>query len=278
MIRKIPLLLCFLLTLSLLTACGTFTGTSSSDALNEMPGKPPITEDVQPKAITSENGLSYDSNLSLSDSFNQMNSLRLAICDDMYSAVVTFSDDSAWVPIAASKYTLGCDEFLAASFVMESDTGITAERLFREQGFRNIEITTLDVENSWKITARKDENNYEYTVRYGAQSDSYRFTLAINDAPSMLMASKRTTGGYAVQVWTPEGSYHILAEDVKEGRFGFIPKQRDARIAFPETDLFFDENFVTTEFTTKGAEYTFLLANNILYIAKDGSNYAVPLQ
>lgn len=278
MIRKLALFLCVFLLASFLTACETFSSIETQNELTEMPGKPPITENVQPKAITSENGLEYDSNLSLADSFNQMNSLRLAICDDMYSAVVTFSDDSAWVPIAAGKYTLGSDEFLAASFVMESDTGITAERLFREQGFRNIDITTLDVDNAWKITAKKDTDNYEYTIHYNAESDSYRFTLTINSMPSMMLASKRTTGGYAVQLWTTDGSYHILAEDVKEGRFGFIPKQRDSIIEFPKTDLFFDDNFVTTEFTTKGAEYTFLLANNILYISKDGSNYAIPLQ
>lgn len=269
MIKKISFLLCALLFVFSFAACEM--------PAEEIPGKPPVTENVQPKPITSESGLMYDSSLSLADSFNQMNSLRMAICDDMYSAVVTFSDDSAWVPIAAGKYTLGSEEFLAASYVMESDTGITAERLFRETGFRNIEISPLDVENSWRITATKDGDNYEYTVRYGAQSDSYRFTLSVNGLPSMMLASKRTTGGYAVQIWTPEGSYHLLAEDVKEGRFGFIPKQRDAEIDFPETDLFFDEDFVTTDFTTKGAEYTFLLANNILYIAKDGSNYAIPL-
>ena len=52
--------------------------------------------------------------------------------------------------------------------------------------------------------------------------------LSKNNLPELMLASKRTTGGYAVQAWTPEGSYHILAEDVKEGRFGFIPKQRDS--------------------------------------------------
>ena len=270
MIRKLSILLCISLSIMLFGSCEM-----TQEAIS---GKPPITENVQPKPITSEGGLLYDSNLSLSDSFNQMNSLRMAICDAMYSAVVTFSDDSAWVPIAAGKYTLGNEEFLAASFVMESGTGITAERLFREQGFKNIEISPLDVENSWQITATKDGSDYDYTIRYGAQSDSYRFTLSINNLPTLMLASKRTTGGYAVQAWTPEGSYHILAEDVKEGRFGFIPKQRDAEIDFPENDLFFDEDFVTTDFTTKGAEYTFLLANNILYIAKDGSNYAIPLQ
>lgn len=275
MIRRISAVFCATaLTLSL-SAC---TFNQEPEALS---GVAPATVDVQPTPITSDSGFVYDSQLSLADSFSQMNSLRIAICDDMYAAVRNFKNDSSWVPAYASMYTLGSDEFLAASYVMEMEPSITAKKLFRENGFTNIEISALDLDNTWKITAIKDENgvknNYEYTIMYGSQSDSYRFTLTINGTPDMMLASRRITGGYAVQVWTPEGEYHILAQDVREGRFGFIPKQRDAEIEFPENDIYYDDSLVTSTFTTSGAEYTFLLANNILYITKDGNNYAVPL-
>ena len=113
---------------------------------------------------------------------------------------------------------------------------------------------------------------------YGSQSDSYRFTLTINQEPQMMMASRRITGGYAVQVWVPDGEYHILVQDVKEGRFGFIPKSRDDDIDFPDNDIYFDDTLVNSTFTTLGADYTFLVANNILYIARDGKNYAIPFK
>ncbi|MBQ2840574.1 MAG: hypothetical protein II996_07775 [Oscillospiraceae bacterium] len=275
MTKKITVALLLFLFIFSLSAC---SWTAEPEALS---GVAPATVDVQPTPVTADSGFMYDGKLSLADSFNQMNSLRLSICDDMYSAVVGLSDDSAWVPIAANKYSLGSDEFLAASYVMEIEPGITARKLFRENGFENVEISPLDVENTWKITATKDEdgltNNYEYTVMYGAESDSYRFTLSINTEPQLMLASRRITGGYALQLWTPEGEYHILAQDVREGRFGFIPKQRDAEIEMPENDIYFDDSLITSSFTTEGAEYTFLLANNILYITKDGNNYAVPL-
>ena len=275
MFRKI---IVFSLMLSLLLALTSCSWSSEPEALS---GVAPSTVDVTPTPIATDSGFLYDSELSLADSFNQMNTLRVSICDDMYSAVVGFSEDSAWVPIAASKYALGSEEFLSVSYIMEMEPSVTAKKLLRENGFENIEISTLDVENTWKITATKKEedkiNNYEYTVMYGAQSDSYRFTLTINNAPEMMLASRRITGGYAVQVWTPDGSYHILAQDIREGRFGYIPKRRDEEIEFPENDIYFDETLVTSSFTTNGAEYTFLLANNILYITKDGTNYAIPL-
>jgi len=275
MFRKI---IVFSLMLSLLLALTSCSWGSEPEALS---GVAPSTVDVTPTPIATDSGFLYDSELSLADSFNQMNTLRVSICDDMYSAVVGFSEDSAWVPIAASKYALGSEEFLSVSYIMEMEPSVTAKKLLRENGFENIEISTLDVENTWKITATKKEedkiNNYEYTVMYGAQSDSYRFTLTINNAPEMMLASRRITGGYAVQVWTPDGSYHILAQDIREGRFGYIPKRRDEEIEFPENDIYFDETLVTSSFTTNGAEYTFLLANNILYITKDGTNYAIPL-
>ena len=261
----------------------TFSACSWSEEPEALSGTAPATVDVQPTPITTADEFMYDSQLSLADSFNQMNALRLAVCDDMYSAVVSFSDDSAWVPVAANKYSLGCDEFLAASYVMEIEPGVTAKKLFRENGFENIEIETLDIENTWKITATKRNDKgsvdyYEYTVMYGAQSDSYRFTLSVNSEPTMMLASRRIAGGYAVQVWVPEGNYHILVQDVKEGRFGFIPKPRDSEITFPENDIYFDDTLVTSTFTTDGADYTFLVANSILYIARDGKNYAIPLQ
>lgn len=246
-------------------------------------GVAPSTVVASPEALTADSSFVYNNSLPLADSFKQMNQLRISICSDMYSAVVGFTNSSAWVPVAANKYSLGSDEFLAASYVMEIEPGVTAKKLFRDSGFENVQISNLDVENTWKITATKKEddgsvNNYEYTVMYGKESDSYRFTLSINGAPNMLLASCRITGGYAVQVWTPEGTYNILAQDVREGRFGFIPKTRDAAVEFPETDIYFDPELITSSFTTKDAEYTFLLANNILYITKDGSNYAIPLR
>ncbi|MBQ9985003.1 MAG: hypothetical protein IJP38_01715 [Oscillospiraceae bacterium] len=270
--------LTIILAASLIFSLAACSWSNEPEALS---GVAPSSVDVSPTPISGEGEFMYDSQLSLADSFNQMNSLRVTICDDMYSAVVGFSDDSAWVPVAASKYALGSDEFLAASYIMEMEPSVTAKKLMRENGFENIEISNLDIENTWKITATKEENginnNYEYTVMYGAESDSYRFTLTINNDPNMMLASRRITGGYAVQVWTPEGSYHILAQDIQEGRFGFIPKQRDAAIEFPENDIYFDDSPITSSFTTTGAEYTFLLANSILYIAKDGANYAIPL-
>lgn len=261
----------------------TLTACSWSEEPEALSGTAPATVDVQPTPVTTADDFLYDSQLSLADSFKQMNSLRLAVCDDMYSAVVSFSGDSAWVPVAADKYALGCEEFLPASYVMEIEPGITAKKLFREEGFENIEISPLDIENTWKITATKKNDagisdNYEYTVMYGAQSDSYRFTQSINNEPKMMLASRRITGGYAVQVWVPEGEYRILVQDVKEGRFGFMPKSRDAEIKFPDNDIYFDDTIVTSTYTTNGADYTFLVANSILYIARDGKNYAIPLK
>lgn len=274
--RKIISVLCILLLIFPVSSCSL---EMKEEALS---GVAPSTVDVQPQALTTADSFLYDSKLSLADSFKQLNELRLSICNDMYSAVVSFSDQDAWVPVEANKFALGGDEFLAASYIMEIEPGITSKKLFREAGFENYEVSPLDVENTWRITATKKENdiihNYEYTVMYGAQSDSYRFTLRIDEEPKMLLASRRITGGYAVQVWTPEGEYRILAQDIKEGRFGFIPKQREAEISFPEDDIYFNDNLVTNDFTLRGAEHTFLLANNILYIAKDGSNYAIPLR
>ncbi|MBR5543271.1 MAG: hypothetical protein IKU65_04165 [Oscillospiraceae bacterium] len=277
MTRKTCAVLCLIALILPLCACSYF---DEPDALS---GVAPSTVDVQPQALTTADSFMYDSSLSLADSFKQLNELRLSVCNDMYSAVVGFSGDSAWVPIAANKFTLGSDEFLAASYVMEIEPGITSKKLFREAGFENIEISPLDIENTWKITAtRKDDagitRNYEYTVMYGSQSDSYRFTQTIDNEPIMMLASRRITGGYAVQVWTPEGEYHILAQDVKEGRFGFIPKPRNDEVNFPDDDIYFNDNLITNNFTTSGTEFTFLLANNILYITKDGANYAIPLR
>ena len=260
-----------------LSAC---SWSKDPDALS---GVAPSTVAAAPEALNAADAFVYNNSLPLADSFKQMNELRISICSDMYSAVVGFTSSSAWVPVAANKFSLGSDEFLAASYVMEIEPGVTAKKLFKDSGFENIQISPLDVENTWKITAvKKNEDekkdNYEYTVMYGKESDSYRFTLSINGEPKMLLASCRITGGYGVQVWTPEGTYNILAQDVKEGRFGFIPKTRDSAVEFPETDIYFDPNLITSSFTTDGAEYTFLLANNILYISKDGSNYAIPLK
>ncbi len=273
-------IIAFSLTLLMIATLSACSWSEEPEALS---GTAPATVDVQPTPITTADEFLYDSQLSLADSFNQMNSLRLAVRDDMYSAVVSFADDSAWVPVAANKYALGCDEFLPASYVMEIEPGITAKKLFRENGFENIEISTLDIENTWKITATKKNDKgtadrYEFTVMYGAQSDSYRFTLSTNSEPTMLLASRRIAGGYAVQVWQPEGEHRILVQDVKEGRFGFIPKSRDAEIDFPDNDIYFDDSLVTSTFTTDGADYTFLVANSILYITRDGKNYAIPLK
>ncbi|MBR3848135.1 MAG: hypothetical protein IKM21_02460 [Oscillospiraceae bacterium] len=266
----------------ILTVAMLFSLSACFDEPEYLSGTAPATVDVQPIPIDPAAEFMYDSTLSLADSFNQMNSLRASICEDMYSAVVSFSDSSAWVPIEANKYSLGSDEFLAVSYIMEIAPSVTTKKLMREDGFTNIDISQLDVENSWLVTAKKEENgvvnNYEYTVRYGKHSDSYRFTLTINNEKKMMLASRRITGGYAVQVWIPEGEYHILAHDVKEGRFGYIPKSRDVTsLDFPENDIFYDGSLVTSTFTTANAEHTFLLANNILYITKDGNNYAVPL-
>lgn len=274
MLKKLFTLLLSLAILLTLCACN-----NEPDYLS---GTAPATVDVQPTPLDPSSDFIYDSSLSLADSYKQMNSLRASICSDMYSAVVGFSDTSAWVPVEANKFSLGADEFLAVSYIMEIAPSVTTKKLMREAGFENVEISQLDVENSWLVTAtRKDDevkNNYEYTVRYGQHSDSYRFTLTINKEPKMMLASRRITGGYAVQVWVPEGEYRILAHDVKEGRFGFVPKSRDVTtIEFPETDIFFNDALVTSTFTTANTEHTFLLANNILYITKDGNNYAVPL-
>jgi len=276
LLRKFTALIACTVVLAVLSSCSLWTEPES------LSGTAPATVDVQPVPLDPSVSFVYDGNISLADSFNQMNALRSSICTDMYSAVVAFSGTSAWVPIEANKFSIGCDEFLAVSYVMEIEPSITTKKLMREAGFENIEISQLDVENSWLITANKTENgainHYEYTVRYGQVSDSYRFTLEINNNPTMMLASRRITGGYAVQVWVPEGEYHILAHDIKEGRFGYIPKSRnETSIDFPEDDIFFDDYLVTSTFTTENAEHTFLLANNILYITKDGNNYAVPL-
>ncbi len=245
-------------------------------------GVAPVTVEVQPEALGASDSFLYDNDISLADSFKQMNSLRASVEQDMYSAVVSLSGDSAWVPVEANKFTLGCDEFLAASYIMEIEPSITTKKLMKEEGFENIEISGLDVENSWKITATKTEdgvtNNYEFTVRYGQVSDSHRFTRKINDSPDMMLASRRIDGGYAIQVWIPDGEYHMIANDTKEGRFGYIPKSRSqSELDFPQTDIFFNDSLITNTFTTANAEHTFLLANNILYISKDGANYAIPL-
>lgn len=274
MIKRISFLIFALIMVFSLAAC--------DNEPEYLSGTAPATVDVQPTPLDPSALFTYDNTLSLADSYNQMNSLRASICSDMYSAVVGFSDSSAWVPVEANKYSIGSDEFLALSYIMEIAPSITTKKLMRENGFTNIDISQLDVENSWIVTAKKEEggivNNYEYTVRYGQHSDSYRFTLKINNESKMMLASRRITGGYAVQVWVPEGEYHILAHDVKEGRFGFVPKSRnETSLDFPENDIFFDDTMVTSTFTTANAEHTFLLANNILYITKDGNNYAVPL-
>ena len=274
MIKKFSFLMLALIMIFSLVACN-----SEPEYLS---GTAPATVDVQPVPVDPSAEFMYDATLSLADSYNQMNSLRAAICSDMYSAVVGFADSSAWVPIEANKYSIGSDEFLALSYIMEIAPSVTTKKLMREAGFTNIDISQLDVENSWIVTATKEENgavnDYEYTVRYGQHSDSYRFTLKINNESKMMLASRRITGGYAVQVWVPEGEYHILAHDVKEGRFGYIPKSRnDYSLDFPENDIFYDNTLITSTFTTANTEHTFLLANNILYITKDGNNYAVPL-
>ncbi len=259
-----------------------FSACSLSQEPEALSGVAPVTTEVQPEALDPSSSFSYDQEVPLADSYNQMNSLRATIGNEMYSTVVSFSGDSAWVPIEADKYTIGCDEFIAASYIMEIEPSITTKKIMKEQGFDNIEISDLDVENSWKIIAQKNENgvidNYEYTVRYGKESDSYRFTRTINNSPDMMLASRRINGGYAVQVWTPSGEYRIIANDSKEGRLGFIPKSRsDTELRFPEKDIFYDASLLTNTFTTANAQHTFLLANNILYISKDGANYAVPL-
>lgn len=243
-------------------------GTTNGDSLDSAP----LTEAGEEEI--SESDLVYRDDFSLAEAFRHMNALRYTIYEKMYSAVLNLDDDSAWVPVAVSKYTLGKNEFSAAAHVMEKD----AEKLFGKQGVSDIAITPLDVENSWKITGRKDNDIYEYTVRYGEESGSYRFTLSINGVPEMLLATIRTAGGYAIEIWTTTGTYHILAHDTKEGRFGFIPAEKTNQLEFPETDIFFEESYVAKEFATEGAEFTFLLANKILYVAKDGSNYAIPLE
>ncbi len=239
---------------------------------------PPIV-DASPDVLLPGDSFHYESALSLSESFKQLSSLRLCISDLMYSAVYGFTDSSAWVPAAAISYALGCDEFLAASYVDEIEPNTTAKQLFEEQGFENVTITPLDIENTWEIKAFKNEggvqNTYEYTVMYGDQSDSYRFSLKVNMVPTLLLASRRISGGYAIQVWTPEGMYNILVHDVKEGRLGFVPNTDKTK--FPESDIYFSSGLITNSFTTARAEYTFLLANNILYVSKGGSNYAIPL-
>ena len=271
MTKKLSALMLALLLIFSLVACD-----SEPQYLS---GTAPATDAAQPGPVES---FTYDNTLSLADSYKQMNSLRASICSTMYSTVVGFSDTSAWVPVEANKFSIGSEEFLAVSYIMEIAPSVTTKKLMREAGFENIEISQLDVENSWIITAKREDdgkkNNYEYTVRYGHHSDSYRFTLTINNEPQMMLASRRITGGYAVQVWVPEGEYHILAHDVLEGRFGFIPKSRNVTsIEFPDTDIFFSEQIDTSTFTTANTEHTFLLANNILYITKDGNNYAVPV-
>ncbi|MBQ6846228.1 MAG: hypothetical protein IJO61_03775 [Oscillospiraceae bacterium] len=243
-----------------------------------LPGDTSETEDETAKKTISESDLIYRDDFTLAEAFEHMNSVRYVIYEKMYSAVLNLDDESAWVPAAIVKYNIGSEEFLAASHVMEKGADTSAEAILSKQGFTNISITTLDVENSWKITARKENANYEYTIRYGVESESYRFTLAIDGVPQMLLACIRTAGGYAVEIWTDEGSYHILADDAQEGRFGFIPSERTNQLDFPETDIFYEESYIAKEFATKDAEHTFLLANKILYIAKDGSNYAIPLK
>ena len=261
----------------------TLTSCSFSKEPEALSGVAPVTVEVQPEALDPSSAFLYDRNISLADSFKQMNSLRASVEEQMYSAVVGFSGSSAWVPEEASKFTLGCDEFLAVSYIMEIEPSITTKKIMREEGFENIEISDLDVENSWKVTAtRTDEdvlNNYEFTIRYGSFSDSYRFTRTINGTADMMLASRRIDGGYALQIWLPDGEYHMIANDSKEGRFGYIPRSRsDEAPDFPESDIFFDDSPLTTAFTTQNTEHTFLLANNILYISKDGTNYAIPLK
>ena len=268
------------LALSLFLATASCSFSSEPEALS---GVAPVTVEVQPETLDPSSAFLYDRNITLADSFRQMNSLRASIEEQMYSAVAAFSGDVAWVPEEVNKFTLGCDEFLAVSYIMEIEPGITAKKIMREEGFENIEISNLDVENSWKVTATRTDddvvNNYEFTVRYGEFSDSYRFTRTINGKPDIMLASRRIDGGYALQIWLPDGEYHMIANDTKEGRFGYIPRSRsDETPTFPETDIFFDNTPLTTAFTTKNSQHTFLLANNILYIAKDGSNYAIPLQ
>ncbi len=282
---KLLTLLCVLVLCFSITACApsriTKYFSNSSDALS---GTASSTVNVAPTPISSDSNFEYDSSRPLAESFKQMNSLRMTICNYMYSAVVSFSDDSAWVPVACNNFTLGSSEFLAASYVMEKEPNITAKKLFREEGFKNVEISQLDIENTYKITATKADDDgkvhdYIYTVMYGAQSDSYRFTLTIDEVPTMMFACRRTTGGYVVQIWTPEGEYRILAQDIQEGRFGFIPKSvSDKTVDFPQNDIYYDDSIITKDYTVEGADYTFLLANNILYISRDGANYAVPLR
>ncbi len=275
MTNKLKALFCATAVILSLSAC------SWSEEPEAISGTPPVLVDVAPEALRPSESFIYNSKLSLADSFEQLSSLRLTICDSIYSAVAMFVDDSAWVPVAANNYTLGSKEFLAASYVAEDEPGITAKKILEEDGFENIEVSTLDGANSWAIKAIREEgpvtNAYDYTVMYRPEADSYRFTLKINNVPTMMLSSMRVSGGYAVQVWTPDGTYNILANDTKEGRFGFVPKQESDLKDFPSDDIYFNADLVTSTFTTKGTEYSFLLANNIVYISHGGFNYAVPL-
>ncbi len=275
MIKKLKAILCIFAIIFSTSAC------SWSDEPAAISGKPPVMVDIAPEALGSSDSFIYSNKLSLADSFAQLNSLRLTIYNSIHSAVAVFVDDSAWVPIAASNYTLGSQEFLAASYVEEVEPGITAKKVFEEDGFENVSISSTDNKNTWAIKAMKkngtNTDTYDYTVMYDKASDSYRFTLDVNKVPTMMLASIRISGGYAIQVWTPEGLYNILANDTKEGRFGFIPKKGNGADTFPEKDIYFNRDIVTSTFTTKGAEYSFLLANNIVYISQGGFNYAVPL-
>ena len=244
-------------------------------------GSAPLILQVQPELLPSDKPFQYQETASLSESFRQMTSLRLSICHDMYSTVATFSDDSAWVPEAANKFVLGSDEFLAASFVMETDSNFTTENLMYEQGFRDIKITSVS-NNEYHITATKPEETttdfYEYTVSYSPETDATRFTRKVNNIPDILLATRRITGGYAVEAWTPDGRYEMLAQDIQDGQLGYIPNSRNNTKNFPESDIYYNKNRVTSGFTIKNAEYTFLLTNNVLYITKSGSNYAIPVR
>ncbi len=273
MIRRLSALICAIAITLGLSSC------SWSQEPEALSGVAPPIVDASPNVLLPDDSFYYENTLSLAESFKQLSSLRLSISDLMYSAVYGFTDSSAWVPEAALAYALGCEEFLAASYVDEVEPDITAKKLFEEKGFENITVTPLDIENTWSIEALKNEggvqNTYEYTVMYGDESDSYRFTLKVNMVPTLLLASRRISGGYAVQVWTPEGMYNILAHDVKEGRLGFIPNKDPTK--FPASDIYFSSGLITNTFTTARAEFTFLLANNMLYVSKGGSNYAIPL-
>ena len=65
--KKFFSLFTFIFLLVSLTSC------SFTDEPEALSGVAPATVDVQPSAITSEDGFVYDNQLSLSDSFNQMN-------------------------------------------------------------------------------------------------------------------------------------------------------------------------------------------------------------